>query len=156
MKLLTAQQMRNLDETTIRKVGIPGIVLMENASRGVMEVLESEYAPLGGKRVLVVCGKGNNGGDGFAIARLLMCTGAVPDVGLDEKKSDIKGDARTNLDVCLKLKIPITILTDEKKLAPLRRKVKEADLIIDALLGTGVMGEVKPFFLKTSQYEVTV
>jgi len=148
MKLLTAAQMRELDRAAIEDIGVPGIVLMENASRGVFDVIDGEFEELEGKRALVVCGKGNNGGDGFAVARHLLNAGAVPDVVLAAKPSDIEGDARINLDICRKMKIPVTSITDPRKLSPLRRRAAAADLVVDALLGTGVKGEVKPFYLK--------
>lgn len=148
MKLLTAAQMRKLDETAINEIGIPGIVLMENASRGLFEVIEDEMAPLEEKRALIVCGKGNNGGDGFAVARHLLNAGATPEVVLGAKPADIKGDAKTNMDICNRLGIPVISITDARRLGPLRNRAKKADLIVDALLGTGVKGEVKPFYLK--------
>ncbi len=148
MKLLTAAQMRKLDETAIKDMGIPGIVLMENASRGLFKVISNEMAPLDGKYALIVCGKGNNGGDGFAVARYLLNAGATPEVVLGAKPADIKGDAKTNMEICVRMGIPVISITEAKKLSPLRNRVKKADLLVDALLGTGVKGEVKPFYLK--------
>jgi len=70
MKVLTAAQMREVDRRT-QELGIPGIILMENAGQRVVEFLERAYAPLAGRRIVVFCGKGNNGGDGLVIARQL-------------------------------------------------------------------------------------
>ena len=69
--IVSAEEMRWCDETTINKYGVPGSLLMENAGRGVVEVIKQKYSALESKKILVVCGKGNNGGDGFVIARLL-------------------------------------------------------------------------------------
>ncbi|MFH1537335.1 MAG: NAD(P)H-hydrate epimerase, partial [bacterium] len=144
MKLLTSRQMRELDRRTIENVGIPGIVLMENASRGVFEVIASEVDELKGKRALIVCGKGNNGGDGFAVARHLLNAGAEPEVFLAAAKSEIKGDAKTNLDACLKLKIPVASIRLESDVKKLSAGMRRAYFLVDALLGTGVQGPVKP------------
>ena len=76
MKVLTAAQMREVDRRTIA-MGIPGAVLMENAGRSVAEFLEERFPPLDDQRILVFCGKGNNGGDGMVVARLLF-TGHRP------------------------------------------------------------------------------
>lgn len=152
MKLLTAEQMRLLDETTMTSVGIPGIVLMENASRGLFDAIETEFGPLNGKRVVIVCGKGNNGGDGFAVARHLLLAEAVPHIFLAASKREISGDAKTNMDICQNLKIPITeIIKGNKKSVALTKELKSADVVVDALLGTGVKGPLKPEYLKIIQ-----
>ena len=148
MKLVTADQMRGLDRAAIDTYGIPGIVLMENASRAVFEIMASRAVPLGGKKVCVVCGRGNNGGDGFAVARHLLNAGATPVAVLAADPSSVSGDARINLDVCLKLGIPVKTVSDEKQLPALRASLRNADLIVDALLGTGVKGAPRPFFAK--------
>src|SRR4028119_2134446 len=75
MNVFTAEQMREFDRAAIEDYGIPGIVLMENAALRVVEFLEHKFAPLSEKRIVVLCGKGNNGGDGLAIARHLMSAG---------------------------------------------------------------------------------
>ncbi len=69
--VLTADEMRRCDETAMRKCGIPGLLLMENAGRGLAEAILHAYSPLSQKQIVIFCGKGNNGGDGFAAARLL-------------------------------------------------------------------------------------
>ncbi|MEW5946038.1 MAG: NAD(P)H-hydrate dehydratase [bacterium] len=148
MRLVTAEQMRELDRAAIEDVGIPGIVLMENASRGVFEVIASEASPLEGKRALVVCGRGNNGGDGFAVARHLLNAGAVPEIALAAAKGEVSGDARTNLEVCLRLKIGVTEVRGEKGLRKLSSGLRRADFVVDALLGTGVKGALKPVYEK--------
>lgn len=148
MKLLSSSQMRELDRRTIEDVGVPGIVLMENAARGVFEIIDLEAGPLDGASAAVICGRGNNGGDGFAVARMLHNAGAKPEIALAAKPGEISGDAATNMNICRNLKIPIVSITDPKKLGVLRKIVRKADFIVDALLGTGVSGPVKPFFLE--------
>jgi NAD(P)H-hydrate epimerase len=98
MKVLTAAQMRAVDRQTI-EMGVPGIVLMENAGHRVVEFLEKRFAPLAGQRIAVLCGKGNNGGDGMVIARQLA-TRFHPvslDVVLFAAPEELKGDAAANL-----------------------------------------------------------
>ncbi|MFA6448149.1 MAG: NAD(P)H-hydrate dehydratase [bacterium] len=151
MKLLTSSQMRGLDRKAIEEYGIPGIALMENASRGAFETIDALAGPLEGKKALVVCGKGNNGGDGFAVARYLLNAGAKMEIVSAAQLREIGGDAATNLNICKKLKIPITVATDPANLNVLKKLVREADFIVDALLGTGVAGPVKPLYLKIIQ-----
>jgi len=148
MKLVTAEQMRTLDRTAINKIGIPGIVLMENAAHGVYEIIASRAVPLAGKKACIVCGRGNNGGDGFALARILLNAGAKPVVVLAADPGKVSGDARINFDICRKLNIPVKVVADEKQLPALRAALRSADLVVDALLGTGLAGAVKPFFKK--------
>lgn len=147
MKLLTAEQMRLLDETAIKSVGIPGVVLMENASHDLYDVIDNEFHPLRGKKVAIVCGKGNNGGDGFAVARHLLLAGAEPMVFLAARRKDVSGDAKTNLDICRNLKISIEEVHNAKHLAAMSKALKSAVVVVDALLGTGVKGPVKPAYL---------
>lgn len=135
--IVTPEQMRELDRRTIQDVGMPGIVLMELAARGVM--LEVE-AILGGRivgtRVAVFCGGGNNGGDGFAVARRLLNAGAEATVYLVAERAKIQGDAKANMEIYEKLGGRVLEVTDRKNL----EKIPPVDLIIDALLGTGLRG----------------
>lgn len=136
MKVLTAAQMREVDRLTIER-GIPGLVLMENAGSRVVDFLRDTFAPLARRRVLVVCGKGNNGGDGFVVARQLftrkLCA-ALTVIELFDPAS-LSGDAAANrkmLDVCG---------------CPVLRKFPSdpvlADIVVDAVLGTGLSGPAK-------------
>src|SRR5262245_47807322 len=96
MKVVTAEQIRDLDRRAMDEGGIPGVVLMENAGRAVVEVLLREYGPLAGKNILVYCGTGNNGGDGFVIARHLHLAGATVFPLLAGRADSLKGDARVH------------------------------------------------------------
>ncbi len=142
--LVTPQQMQRLDEAAITRSRIPGLLLMENAGRAFVDELEKRVGSLSSKRVVVICGKGNNGGDGFVIARHLLNRGCIVHVGLVSKRSDVKGDAKTNFDIFLKIlsskKAPasFTILHSPKASAQL----PHADIIVDALFGTGFSGHV--------------
>lgn len=158
--------MQQLDAAAIKKLSIPGLVLMENAGRAFVDKLEHHIAPLHDKFFLILCGKGNNGGDGFVIARHLANRGARVHVVLLAKKKDVKGDAKTNLGIVLKLlaskKSSVTFdeIYSRKKFSrrtnsPLllgeRQRVRsQAEtpnrIIVDALFGTGFQGEVKGFY----------
>lgn len=138
LKVVTAGQMREIDRITIKEIGIPGLRLMERAGEGVTRKAVEILGGVRGKRVLILCGRGNNGGDGFVIARLLHRLGARPHVFLLAKKEEVKGDALVNLHRAEELNIPIQIIIQEGDLAP----ALGWDLVIDALLGTGVKGAV--------------
>jgi NAD(P)H-hydrate epimerase len=133
MKVLTAAQMREVDRRTI-EMGIPGIVLMENAGHRVVEFLAEKFAPLSSHRIVILCGKGNNGGDGLVVARQLFTRfrPASLDVVLLAQPEEMKGDAAQNLRM---LQVAGCRLVHE--IAP---EMRAATLVIDALLGTGISG----------------
>jgi ADP-dependent NAD(P)H-hydrate dehydratase / NAD(P)H-hydrate epimerase len=133
MKILTAEQMREADRRTI-EAGIPGLVLMENAGCRVVEFLEKTLAPLERQRVVVVCGKGNNGGDGLVIARQLW-TRFRPlslHILLAGPPEDLHDDAATNWAMVRTLDIPSSLSVEPE--------MRLATLVVDALLGTGLRG----------------
>jgi NAD(P)H-hydrate epimerase len=137
---LTRAQVREIDRRAIEEYGIPGVVLMENAGRGAAEVLLS----LGvSSRVVICCGKGNNGGDGFVIARHLDNHGVPVSVLLFSRPDEITGDAAVNLRVIEKSGIAILIQPD---MATLVSELAAASWIVDAVFGTGLRGEVRPPF----------
>jgi NAD(P)H-hydrate epimerase len=134
--VLSAAQMGEVDARTIA-LGIPGIVLMENAAHRVVEVIEREFAPVSSQRIVVVCGKGNNGGDGLAIARQLF-TRFHPkslDVVLTADPSDLRGDAAANLEMLRACGCPFV-----REIEP---RMSGASLVVDALLGTGLHGAAR-------------
>ena len=107
MKILNAAQMRKADEKAIKEYGIHGLILMENAGLGVVNAMEDHFENLAKKRILIVCGKGNNGGDGFVVGRHLTKRGAAPQAVLLGRLRDCKGDARVNAEMAKKFEIPI-------------------------------------------------
>ena len=147
MFIVTADQMRDLDHHTIRTIGIPGPVLMENAGRGTLEVMRRVFPDLEALRVAVVCGRGNNGGDGFVIARGLIGWGAEVDVFLTGSIDGVSGDARINLDALTNLGAPVKRIDtkgdDGRGLKPGEIKWDAYGLIVDALFGTGLNAEVR-------------
>ncbi len=142
MKLATAAEMRELDRQAIKDYGIPGMVLMENAGRGVVSSLREKWGPVQGRRYLILCGKGNNGGDGLVIARHLHNMGANVSVRLFSE--EMKGDAGANLKAVQKMGIDIKPVSKNLKVET--SEAKHADAVIDAIFGTGLADEVlKPY-----------
>jgi len=146
----TCRQVRELDRIAIEEYGIPGIVLMENAARACALAAEDMLGGAQGRRVAVLCGKGNNGGDGFAVARHLTNWGSQVRILLLASAGDIlagPGETATNLRVALKMGIPLDELRDAEGVAGAVAGCADADLIVDALLGTGISGQVREPYL---------
>ncbi|HEO70113.1 MAG TPA: NAD(P)H-hydrate epimerase [Candidatus Hydrogenedentes bacterium] len=135
MKTLTAAQMREVDRRCIESIGIPGAVLMNSAGNAVFQQLSS--GPAG-----IVIGKGNNGGDGWVVARLALLAGMEPHVALIAKPEDIKGDAATFKRVYENLGGTYTSATDARSVAEAVAALSTCAVVVDALLGTGISGEV--------------
>lgn len=136
MKILNAEQMRNIDRRAIERFGVPSIVLMENAALAVVDAIAEHYPEAG--RVALICGLGQNGGDGFAVARHLENRGVVPVLIIVGDRAAIKGDARTNLLICERLGIPIYDLRTSDDVETALAHAADADLIVDAIFGTGL------------------
>ena len=141
--IFTASEMRALDARAIQQLGIPGPRLMENAGAGAAQVIASEFVPIRGKRVLILCGKGNNGGDGFVVARRLTARGARVRVVLVGDRSEIKGDAAVAMK---RWRGKITEMAEQQAVAALPGDLADADVIVDALLGTGLTGPARGLF----------
>ncbi|TVM00489.1 MAG: NAD(P)H-hydrate epimerase [Candidatus Brocadia sp. WS118] len=147
-KSLTREELRKLDQKAIEEYKIPGIILMENAGRNVAEeVLKSIQNPQK-TRVAILCGKGNNGGDGFVVARHLHNRNISVNVFLVAKISDIvkDADAGTNLQILLHMKIPVREVHDTTGAISVLKELGGYDIIVDALFGTGLSGEVREPF----------
>lgn len=143
MKLLTASEMRELDRQAIEDWQLPGIVLMENAGQATADQLEEHFSDLWPGPVLIVAGKGNNGGDGYVIARHLMNRGWDVSVLVLSADEAIKGDARVNLDVLTRAFADLYFAEDGDALFSVLDVVEPPSLIIDAIFGTGLGSEVK-------------
>jgi len=153
----TREEMRELDRKAIEDYLIPGIILMENAGRNVageaVKMLKCSHSPQTEnshctQKVAVLCGKGNNGGDGYVAARHLHNQGIPVTVFVVANISDIlkEGDASVNLQILLKMKIPVQELSDIVMIKNLAKELYGYDVIIDALFGTGLSGEVREPF----------
>ncbi|MFO7865568.1 MAG: NAD(P)H-hydrate dehydratase [Candidatus Aminicenantes bacterium] len=138
MKVLTAGQMKNIDRRAIEEIGIIGPILMENAGRGIAEAVEKRFPRIEEKSVLVVAGKGNNGGDGFVVARHLDNKGAFVRVILLAEKKDLDGDAGLNCGIADKMGIDIIEAATAEQWQAQQEIVAEADILIDAVFGTGL------------------
>ncbi len=135
MKIAGRKIVRDIDDKTIKKYGIPGMVLMENAGRAVSSVILNHYND--SERISIFCGGGNNGGDGFVIARHLISAGKEVTTYLLKSPSDYKGDAKTNLEALKKISKNI------KKISRSFSNYTKSDLIVDAIFGTGLDREIK-------------
>ena len=142
MKLVTPKQMNAMDACAIEEYGIPGLLLMENAASAVVSEAVSMLGGCRGKRVVALAGRGSNGGDAFAAARLLHCKGADVRVYLIGSKTGISGDALSNLTILENIGVQVIELLEEKSLDTLCAEMKNAQLILDGIFGTGLSREV--------------
>lgn len=138
--MLTRQQIREIDRRAIEEYGMAGVVLMENAGRGVVDIMR-ELQITG--PVHIVCGKGNNAGDGFVIARHLDLLGIESTVHRCGSESELAGDALINYQIIQRSDLRIVSYTTIEKL---REHLSQANWIVDALLGTGLTGTVRSPF----------
>ncbi len=147
MFLLTAAEMAQIDRITIDDIGIPGVVLMESAGKGATDFYQEIFPDICEKKVLIIAGSGNNGGDGFVIARHLYYRGStsVKVICLKEV-AKLKGDALINCQIIKKLGIPTEEYTGEEFLPEISEELKACDIVVDAILGTGLKSEVRGFY----------
>ncbi|MFI5397206.1 MAG: NAD(P)H-hydrate dehydratase [Candidatus Binatia bacterium] len=143
MIVVTAAESRRLDELTIQRYGTPGHVLMERAGAGATAALLEQFPHVRRRRVLVCAGKGNNGGDGFVIARLLRRKGVRADVVLFGRQTDVKGDAARALAALRRARGVIAEATSAGDIARLPAMMEDATLIVDAVFGTGLNAPVE-------------
>jgi hydroxyethylthiazole kinase-like uncharacterized protein yjeF len=141
MRLVTNAEMKKIDTWAMNELGIPSAVLMENAGRGCVDVLDN-YFPLEDLRVLIICGKGNNGGDGFVIGRHLHNRGALVKIVLLGKVNELKGDALLNFDLAKKAKLDIYPTARFGNLDNVHRAFSPR-VIVDGIFGTGFSGMPK-------------
>ncbi len=140
VKIATSEQMRSIDARAIKGLGIPGLTLMENAGKGVVSVLRAAAGELGGKSFAVVCGKGNNGGDGFVAARILFEMGAHVKAYLLGAKTGTTPDAAVNLERYVSAGGSLSELTESNLFCELAPFLNKSHFVIDAIYGTGFKG----------------
>lgn len=143
MKILTAAETREVDRLTTERYGIPSLTLMENAGRSVAEFIRDRFPLLQQRRVVVLGGKGNNGGDGFVAARHLREMGANVSVYLFAAPDEIRGEAAANLKRWQEASGELHVIRRSGDWQTAKQVRRSADIIIDALLGTGVRGPVE-------------
>lgn len=146
MKVATAEQMQELDRKAIGVFGIPGIVLMENAGRGATEILCSAFPDVHRKEIAIVAGKGNNGGDGFVMGRHLLNRGLSVRVFLLSHPEALKGDARTNFEIFSRMQGEVLFFSGSDHIEKLKKNLEAADILVDAIFGTGLNSEVRGFY----------
>jgi hydroxyethylthiazole kinase-like uncharacterized protein yjeF len=149
MDSLTRKQVRQVDRLAIEQLGMPGILLMENAginaTVAILSLIDNTCRlPHNQAQATVLCGGGNNGGDGYVIARHLHNWGVPVNIFTACDPDTLTGDAQTNYLICRNMGLPITPITGADELASCAPGWQEADVLIDALLGTGFTGQVRP------------
>jgi hydroxyethylthiazole kinase-like uncharacterized protein yjeF len=142
MKILTAAEMREVDRLTTERYRVPSLRLMENAGKSVAEYIQARLPNFVRRPIVVLCGKGNNGGDGFVAARHLLKMGAKPRVYLFAEPREVKGDALVNLNRWKKAGGKATVARDSSALDSPELNFSDGPIVVDALLGTGARGAV--------------
>ena len=142
----TRDEIRAFDRTCIEDLSVPGVVLMENAGRQIAEVVREDVGLEPVPHVVILAGRGNNGGDGFVVARHLSIYGVSAKVLLIGRRDEVRGDAHTNLKILEAMDADLEVLEgpDEEVVARCQQVLKVADVIVDGLLGTGTQGEIRP------------
>jgi len=142
--VMSRDEVRAFDSWAINEVGVPGVVLMENAGRSCAELIKERLAGVAEAKVCIFCGTGNNGGDGYVIARHLLSSGFKVAVIIVGDRSRIKGDAKINLDILEGLGQPVEQLSLNE--ADMEGKVRafaaDADMVVDSIFGTGLKGQL--------------
>jgi hydroxyethylthiazole kinase-like uncharacterized protein yjeF len=146
MRILTAEAMRGVDRMAIEQLGLPGLVLMENAALGVVDAIGRQYPEA--ESAAVFCGPGNNGGDGLAVARHLATRGYAVEVFLATGGRPLAGDAATQLAICRRLALTLHDLAPDADVAAALGAAREHDLVVDALFGTGLTKPLSGLFAR--------
>ena len=142
--VMTRQEVRAFDARAINTLGIPGVVLMENAGRSCAELIEDKLGDVVDPKVCIFCGTGNNGGDGYVIARHLVNRGVQVVVVVCGDRNKIKGDAKINLEILERMGQPIELLnpSDRDIAGQAEHFCAGAGIIVDSLFGTGLRGQL--------------
>ena len=153
MRVLTAAEMREADRRTIEDIGVPSRDLMENAGRAVVRTIERTLPDLRSQRVEVLCGKGNNGGDGLVALRYLANHGIAARAWLLCGFDDLKGDAKANLEAAQALGLSVEAVPEVAKWKVVLPEIARAEVVVDALLGTGLNSSARGM-LQTAIHDV--
>jgi hydroxyethylthiazole kinase-like uncharacterized protein yjeF len=146
MKVLTAAQMREIDRKAIEEIGLPGPVLMENAGLRIAAALRGLFPEVRGGRVVIVAGKGNNGGDGMVVARHLHNLGYEVEILLLAKVDELKGDALLNARICRNMGLPLRETAGPQEWSAGVKAFQGARVIVDAIFGTGLLKPAEGLF----------
>ena len=148
---LSREAVREVDRRAIQELGIPGVVLMENAGRAAAELVCRVRPRDASRPVVILCGRGNNGGDGLVVARHLQIAAVPVVVILLAPGQALRGDAAVNLHVVRRARIPLHELTPGQSLDELLAPLQEASVVVDALLGTGATGDPRSPYAEAIQ-----
>ncbi|MCI5141865.1 MAG: NAD(P)H-hydrate epimerase, partial [Candidatus Electrothrix sp. ATG1] len=158
MKIATSAQMQALDRTSIEMIGIPGVVLMEKAGKGTVDVMEQEYGAVRERTVCIFIGPGNNGGDGLVIARHVAQRGGRPFLIFLITPEKLSGDAGTNAKVCDKLGFIHYIVHHGDEVRQLKELIRQLHFrhpvhsLVDALFGTGLSRRIEGYFADVIEF----
>lgn len=147
MKILTAAQMQDVDRVTTERYGVPSLTLMENAGRSMVKFLQQQFSPLEEQEIVILCGRGNNGGDGLVVARMLRELGIKPRVLMLVDPERLSGDAAINYKRLSQSGLPLTA-PDAASWQETKGKLGNASLVIDAIMGTGLSKPLGGFLLE--------
>ncbi len=158
MKLATPKQMQALDRAAIEDFGIPGLVLMENAGRTMLDLMEAEFGPVAGQTVCIFIGPGNNGGDGLVIARHVLQRNGLPFLIFLVESDKLHGDAAINAEICGKLWLDHCLVTQEQDFLEVEERIRQFHFerpihsFVDALFGTGLTRKLEDHFAAAAQF----
>lgn len=138
MKVLTSIQMKSIDRTAIEDIGIAGPILMENAGLQILKEIRTRFPDINKEKVVIIAGKGNNGGDGLVVARHLFNEGCYPCVLLLASKREVRGDAALNLRIAEKIGVKIYEIPSLKEWKTLKKNISQSTVLVDAIFGTGL------------------
>lgn len=155
---LSREQVRSLDGWAVRKLGIDSIVLMENAGKNCADIILEHIKASADKKVLILAGPGNNGGDGYVIARHLLKENIQVDIIVCAEKEKIGGDAEKNLTILenMGIKPHFSNIKDESNFKIIKEKAAGCSYILDALLGTGVHGQLRDYYISFVKFLNTI
>jgi len=146
MKVANAEEMQELDRKAIETYRIPGMILMENAGKGAAEAISDAFPDLQKKKIAIIAGKGNNGGDGFVIARYLLNQGVSVRVYLLTDPKGLRGDAETNYNIFQRMKGEILSVASSKDYVKVKKDLEKFDILVDGIFGTGLDAEVRGYY----------
>lgn len=146
MKVLTSQQMKEIDRKTIEEMGVIGPILMENAGLQIVKEIKARFPQIDKEKIVILAGKGNNGGDGLVVARHLFNQGYDPYLLLLSQKKELKGDAALNLGIAEKIGVKITEIASLKEWENQKENLFQAALVVDAIFGTGLTKPAKGIY----------
>jgi NAD(P)H-hydrate epimerase len=150
MSAITAEEMKKVDKAAIDEFGIPSLILMENAGRGAADIAYNMLLDKKDK-VVCVCGKGNNGGDGFVCARHLINKGINIVIFLTCKRDQLKGDAKINFSILEKMNASVYELAKKDDFKNLENEIINSGLVIDAIFGIGITGNIRDSYSRLIQ-----